>query len=214
MKLHDVKQGTKSWLRLRLGVVTASMAHTIVTPSRLSAGKADAYLNTLLVEMLLGKPADETSSGWMDRGTDLEPKARAWLAAELDVDVDEVGFITSDCGRFGCSPDGVIAEAVGVEIKCRSAVKHVACLRDPEAFDAEVRMQTQFGLWVTGWPKWLGVAFNPVLPNLLREYEPDPDVQAALDEHMPAFRDRLDSELARLRAMLPEPDDTNPFDWD
>ena len=64
----------------------------------------------------LGEPPMEPTE-WMLRGTELEPEARSFYEFETGATVTEVGFITNDDGTAGCSPDGLIDESVGWEVK-------------------------------------------------------------------------------------------------
>jgi hypothetical protein len=47
----------------------------------------------------------------MEYGSGTEEEARNWYAFQHDVEVQQVGFITTDDGRLGCSPDGLILKA-------------------------------------------------------------------------------------------------------
>src|SRR5699024_11403960 len=64
----------------------------------------------------------------MTRGTLLEPEARRIYAEQTGRDVDEVGFarLDTDTYTLGSSPDGLVGETGGIEIKSPSAKVHVA----------------------------------------------------------------------------------------
>ena len=58
----------------------------------------------------------------LEQGMIVEEEARPWYALEYDKLVKQVGFITTEDGRFGCSPDGLIeGEECGLEIKSPTA---------------------------------------------------------------------------------------------
>ena len=63
----------------------------------------------------------------MQRGTELEPEARAYYEL-IAGPVQEIGFCIHDDG-FGCSPDGVVGDGL-LEIKCSLAHTHVEYLRE------------------------------------------------------------------------------------
>lgn len=210
--LHELEQGSPQWFQERCGLISASHAHEIVTPGKLQQGKANAYADRLAAERFLGEPVDsKQATQAMERGNDLESDGRLWLSCELDVDIDEVGLILSDCGRYCVSPDGVIAESAGVEIKSRLAVAHAKLVREhrankdnPHWYDKGAKMQIQMGLWVTGWPRWIYLAHCPGFPNVVREYAPLPEAQDALSEYLPAFHERVDLMVADMRALQSE----------
>ena len=55
----------------------------------------------------------------------MEDQARAAYELATMTDVVECGFIESDCGRFGCSVDGLVGDDGLVEIKCLGAREHL-----------------------------------------------------------------------------------------
>lgn len=212
--LRDLEQGSKPWLQARVGVLTASQAHRVVTPAQLKRAKT-GYAVELAAEAIIGQPLDDDSykGGWVDRGKELEPEARAWLAFERDIEIEEVGFVVSDCGRYGCSPDGICEpERVGIELKVPGLKKHVAYLLDPESLCKEYRMQVQFGLWVTGWEHWVLASYSPApqVASLALDIERDPKVMDAFDEHVPAFLAEVDEAISRVRELSPV-DESDPI---
>lgn len=205
MKIHtDVSQGTPEWRALRLGVVTASDADKIVTPKTLKpSASQDGYVAELVAEILLGVPLDDSTDRWRERGSELEAEARAYFAFGVS-DIREVGFISTDDGRVGCSPDGISVAAdylFGFEGKCPGAKGHVMNLLYPDRFLMEHRLQVQFGLWVTKWPRWYLQSWCPGFPALVREILPDPEVHAAFDFEVPKVLAARDSALAHVRSL-------------
>ncbi len=213
MIVLDLEQGTQAWLQARAGVVTASEADNIVTPGKLLAAKGEAYLNRLVAEVLLGCPvlSKAGATSFAERGHDLEASARAWYELDRDVTVETVGFITSDDGRLGCSPDGLIGEEGGLEVKIPEAGNHVFNLRHPDEFVIEHRGQVQFGLWLTGRKWWHLMSYNPALTPLVMTCLPDADYFRALDANVPKFLARLDEAVALLRPAVEDARAANPF---
>lgn len=190
MIVHDCIQGTPEWRAVRLGLPTSSRFDSIVTPSKLEYSRSSAgYIAELVAEYMLGTPLDSGTSAWMERGTEMEAEARAWYSMDHDVDVREVGFITTDDGRVGCSPDG-LTDGGGLEIKCYSARHHMECLLGQ---DITTGGQVQGSLWITGLPYWDVIAYSPSLPPVVTRVWPDPDYQAALSKHMPTFLAELEA---------------------
>lgn len=168
----DVEQGSLEWLEARLTIPTASEFDRIITPKTLKlSASSEAYRHELLAEWLLGEPLVSGDSGFMMRGTAMEDEARAWYEMQRDVDVDRVGFLLRDEQDAGCSPDSLVGEDGGLEIKCPSAAVHVGYLLGSVA-DA-YRCQVQGCLWITGRQWWDVLSYHPTLPKALVRVERD-----------------------------------------
>ena len=145
---HDVVQGSEEWRTLRLGIPTASGFHRIISPKQLKpSAQRHRYLAELLVEKQTGRPYDMAATSWMGRGTALEDEARKFYEFQTGVDVEQVGFITNDAGTIGGSPDGLVGSDGIVEIKCRSAARHVEVLMG--TVELASMGQVQGLLWLT-----------------------------------------------------------------
>ena len=131
--------------RASSGIPTAqSEFHCIVgnTTGELSRpkGKKDGlgevakkYAYRLVAETLLGRPLEKApGTPWaMERGKRLEPLAVEQYSFTHDVEVRRVGFVTTDDGRIGCSPDGlIIGSRGGLETKCLLDEGHMGLLID------------------------------------------------------------------------------------
>lgn len=97
--------------------------------------------------------------------------------------VSEVGFITDDKERFGCSPDGLISldsigpeftDAIhhGVEIKCPIPETHMKWLL-AGGLPEEHKCQVHGSMAVTGLSRWDFVSYCPGLPPLIVRVERD-----------------------------------------
>lgn len=120
----DVEQGSDEWLQLRCGILTASTVGKLLTPTGKVADNdtARGLMQTLIAERISGHVEYVHPSFDMQRGTMDEPYARE-LYADHYAPVEEIGFATRDIGGFtlGASPDGLVGELGGVEIKSRNA---------------------------------------------------------------------------------------------
>lgn len=130
----------------------------------------------------------------IQRGKYLEPAARNFYALKTGHTVIEVGFIESDCGTFGFSPDGVIlAEWViadhlpdetfsiepgpifsGLEIKCPMPHTHRRWLYDhglKGTVPTDHYWQVQMAMATTGAGQWDFLSFCPgEAPLLVTSY--------------------------------------------
>lgn len=196
MKIIDCAQDTPEWKAVRLGRPTASEFHKIITAVKGDLSKsARKYAHALVAETLLGRPLEKPpGTPWaMLRGKELEPMAREQYAFTNDVEVRSVGFVTTDDGRVGCSPDGLIIGARGgLEIKCVLDENHMGIFIDGPGED--YKQQVQGNLAIGELDHWDLYAYHPELPPVqIRTYRDEPYIakmETALTEFL-AMRDEM-----------------------
>ena len=202
MKIVDVAQGSSAWVALRFGRVTASRFGQVIQPKKLKPSKSIRKLvSLLLAEERLGYSLEEfDGNAWTERGKRLEEEARTDYAFQKDVKIEQVGFVLTDDGRAGCSPDGKFAGMdAGIEIKCYEAAHHMRCLLGYE--DPVDPTQLQGQLWVCEWDYVVQWAWNPKLaPVEIRTYRNEPFIKA-LSECVDIFAEEYDTQKLRLDAM-------------
>lgn len=200
--IHDVEQGSAEWFRLRLGIPTASCFDQIITPAKgeLSASWRK-YAYRLVAERLLNMPT-ETLNGieHIERGKELEPSAVRQYEFVEGVDTAAVGFITTNDGRIGASPDRIIVgRPVALEIKCPAAHTHLGYLLDGRGNEYKPQLQGQ--LWVGEFEYGDFYSYHPLMPaaraRIVRDDAYIEKLAAALDE----FCDKLDEMTDRARAL-------------
>lgn len=196
MRIIDCEQGSPKWFAARLGKPTASEFDKIITAGGKASTQADGLMHKLLAELITGKPAVFTESDWMKRGKEFEAEARDFLAFQTDTEIRQVGFVTTDCGSFGCSPDGMYAEG-GCELKCPSPAVHVSYLL-ADRLPSEYVPQVQGSMLVTGAPWWDFVSYHPDMPPLILRVERDEAYHEALAEYMGKFLLKLNKAKAEL----------------
>lgn len=202
--IHDCQQGSDEWHRLRLGIPTASCFDRILTPKTLKpSAQASGYLDECLAEYMLGEPLDAGSEQWMERGKKMEEKARDWYAFQYQK-VRLVGFVTNEEGTVGCSPDGLVGDDGGLEIKVPAAKQHVAYLRNPESLYLAYRMQVQGGLWICERKWWDIVSYNPAIEAIIQRVDRDERLIEKLSAAVAAFNEQLHAELVKRGYREPE----------
>lgn len=160
MIVSAIRQGSDAWREARCGVVTASNFKAILTRG---GGKTrSAYMRRLIEEIITGRVAESSfHSEAMSRGVDLEPRARRAYESLTGHSVREIGLAwLDDARRVAASPDGLIGEEGGLEIKCPLPHTHEKYLSGgcvPTAYLPQV----QGNLWVTGRKWWDFVSFAP-----------------------------------------------------
>lgn len=190
--LTDIQQGTAEWTAARLGIPTASGFDNIITSTGKASTQAAGYRLKLLAEHLTGQPTGPEQTDWMLRGIEMEAEARRWYSLMTDADVTEVGIVYRDETRMvACSPDGLVADCGGVEIKCPAPHTHVGYLLDG-ALPSKYVAQVQGSMYVTGRAWWDFVSYHPDIDPLLVRVHRDEAYIAALDKLVRAFvRDLL-----------------------
>ncbi len=201
MKILNFDQGGPEWKAARLGVVTASEMDALISPEgkvRTGAG-VESYLFKKVCERILGF-APEASSWAMDQGVLLESVARPWYSFTNDVEVNQVGLMLTDDGRIGASPDGIVGDDGGVEIKCFQPVHALEVLLKNEVPKDNI-VQVQTCLYVSGRKWWDFVSFSNQFPAVVIRCYPEPKLQAAIKEATDAFNVKFDAACAKIKAM-------------
>ena len=226
-------QGSEDWLRARIGVCTASRftdaRGTLQKASKNGQagdpnGDAIRYAWTLAMETIAREPLDDTFVTYaMNRGRELEPRARAVYEARTGAWIEEVSLIMTDDERFGYSSDGFRDDDGLIEIKCPMACDKLGNVwAHPETAHLEYQDQIDGGLWVSGrkycdlvvYCPWLA----PVGKDLFvkRIYRDEARIEA-LEADLVKFMRLVDSYLAVLRAptkMSGKPKDAAPPPWE
>ena len=176
MKIHNVEQGSPEWFELRKGKLTASHGTAIG-----NSGKGLlTYVDNIILAMFIDKEFKDSKDTL--RGKELEPFARIKYEFETGNVVKEVGFI-EHCSFSGCSPDGLIGEDGGLEIKCRNDPKHLKLLLGG-SISSDTIWQIQMCLLVTGRKWWDFASYNPNFKQsiVLRKVLPDVAKMEALSK--------------------------------
>jgi hypothetical protein len=206
----DVEQGSMAWRKARLGIPTASQFHRILTPkTRKMSSSAIAYAHELLAEWILQVPLDSANTGFMARGKDCEAEAVRWFEFEAATTTMPGGFMLRDDGKVGCSPDRLIGDEGGLEIKTPGAPAHIGNLL---GMADEYQLQVQGGMWLCERHWWYLVSYNPEMPSALLFVTRDDELIADLENAVNGFIERLDAMKERLQAMGCGPIQRRPID--
>lgn len=190
LELPDLQQGSDEWHEQRRGIVTASVVGKLLTPTLKVADNdtSRAVIAGLVAERITGETEPSYMSDDMMRGVLHEPIARNRYAEHNGVTVKEVGFLLRDDWgfRIGASPDGLVGEDGGLEVKCPRAKTHIRTIVADQV-PAHYMAQVQACLLVSGRKWWDFVSFCAGLPMWTKRVEPDPKWQAAIVEAVAAF---------------------------
>lgn len=204
MIVHDFAQYSPEWWSVRRGVPTASSASKILPSTGKPSTQQSTYIHDLVGDLYdpqYGYHEDYASAA-MKNGHILEPRVRDmydFLKGGKDGEVYQVGFCTTDDGRFGCSPDALVGEDGGLEIKSpkqSTQVKYLLADKVP----AEYVPQVHFSLVVTGRKWWDFVSHCPGLPPLMVRVKPD-DYTEQMRSEMDRFYEKLDKAKKKIAAL-------------
>src|SRR3990167_5224863 len=115
------EQGTIEWLMERNGFTTCSNFKHVIDKQK--SGKPGAarqkYLMQVVRERVSGKPTPHFETQAMTGGSELEPMGRMAFEALTGIMVMQTGFHKHPTIPFiGGSPDGLIDDDGGLELKC------------------------------------------------------------------------------------------------
>jgi putative phage-type endonuclease len=167
--IHQVEQGSLEWFNLRVGMVTASKFSDIIKNGK-NGQESQCRLTlieTLTAEILINKKLDFGQSFSMKQGIEREPLAKIAYEQKTFNRVDRVGLIQIEDYYIGCSPDGLINDNGGIEIKCPEPKKHLEYLKS-ETMPSEYIAQVQGCMWVSNRKYWDFVSYNPDFPEHLQ----------------------------------------------
>ncbi len=165
-----IEQRSPEWFAMRAGKFTGSRFADLmaVTKSGPSTSRRN-LIATLACERMTGMCVETYSNAAMQRGTELEPDARAAYEAHICNLVNDATFVSHPTlPNVGVSPDGLVGDDGLVEIKCPSAMaKHMdALLKGDHA--TEYHWQVQGQMWVCGRAWCDVVSFDPRWPAHLQ----------------------------------------------
>lgn len=199
MKTFSLEQGSLEWFAVRAGIPTASEFGNLVTDKfkPRSGEMPETYMARKLAEKWIGGPLAGFMTHDLERGQILETQAIPYYEIMFGETVSRPGFITTDDGLIGCSPDGVINNEIGLEVKCLQMQNHVKILMKGE-MPEEYGPQVHGGMLVTGFKAWRFMSYCPGFPPFITLIERDEEIQKVLKTALDAFLARFDKEFAKM----------------
>ena len=202
----NAPQGTEEWFKKRLGKITGSTIHKIMSAKENSSTRSK-LLQDLVLERLSGSPAKNIVTGPMARGLALESDARkAYELANQKVTL--TGFINHPTIKeAGASPDGLVGEDGLIEIKCLNLKNHNDIVKK-QTLSKQYNIQIQFQLACTNRAWCDFVAYHPesdqllYIKRVLPEYELTKEIHekaiifiGEVEEKYKAMKERNSEEL-------------------
>lgn len=197
MKIIDCEQGSIEWVTARLGKPTASEFHRILTPKGDLSKQATKYAYRLLAEFFLNQQMDSLEGlEWIEHGKMSEDDAVRIYEFIHDVEVQKVGFITTDDGRIGASPDRLVGKN-GMEVKCPSPQVHIGYLLGDLGDKYKPQVQGEIFVGEFEWVDFFShnVNFKPVDLRTFR----DDDYIKLMEVALKDFCDLKDEMLDKIK---------------
>ncbi len=202
---EDYPQRSEQWLNLRLGMVTASVVGTLVTPStvKVADNNDSRTLTDLLAADRINGFNDDPSYQSLDmwRGETEEPRACEKYAEVRGVDVEPMGFMIrkGDGWTLGYSPDGLVGQDGLVEVKAPRAKTHLRTIVNDEV-PREYMAQCQAALLVSG-RLWVDfISWCGGMPMFIKRVLSDEQWQAAIVEAVTACEKAIAVTVEQYRA--------------
>jgi hypothetical protein len=192
--IHNEIQGTIEWMRLRWGRPTASEFKNLMTAKfeQRDGEMPKTYLAEKVAEKILNHALPGFGGSFdTEQGQMVEDEARAWFELEV-ARIRQVGFVTSDDDRCGCSPDGLIGEDGGLELKCPLAQTHVKYLL-AGGLPPEYAPQVHGSLYVTGRKEWTFMSYRRPFPPHIVRVQRDPVIMYKIETALKAFYEKFDA---------------------
>ena len=194
--IHDMPQGSESWHRIRLMKITASNFKTAMSKG-VGRGKLQ---DDLVEEYLTQKRKESFCTDAMRNGVELESEARDEYEFHNGCKVAEVGFVEVS-EYIGASPDGLVGEHGGLEIKCiiPSTLRKIL---EGKKKVSDYLPQIDGNMWATGRKWWDLVLYCP--EAVKRRYWstriPRDELRTAeIDVKINAFAGELKSRIDKLK---------------
>ena len=199
MEIINVIQGTDQWHQEKLGKPSASNASKILTNEGRQSKQREGYLYQLASEIITGVSEESYQNANMVTGNEREQESRALYELIYGVEVTQVGVVYKDNERkFLCSPDGIIENKYGLEMKNPLPKTQVKYLLD-ENLPSEYFSQVQFSLYVCEFEFWDFLSHSPALRPLIIRVHRDEKFIKALKVELEIFCENLEDVVNKIR---------------
>jgi hypothetical protein len=181
------------WMAATAGNPGASNFSKIVTTKGERSKQRDEYMMQLAGEFITGKKEDGFQSQSMILGMEREDSARKLFELSYGVEVKQAGVVFKDDKKlYHCSPDGLIGDKAGLELKNPMMKTHVKYLLE-NVLPTDYFCQVQGNLFVTERDLWYFMSSYEGLPPFIIEVRRDERFIGALKFALEEFCGELES---------------------
>jgi len=211
MRTIKCTQGSAEWLDIHRGKITASRIADVLAVLKKGGEGADRrnYRIEQIAERLTGRSEDHYVSPEMEWGTEFEPVARSAYEIATNSIVDTVGFVLHPTFDYaGSSPDGLVNEDGGLELKCPKTTTHIKWL-DEGIVPEEHQAQCLWNMACCERNWWDFMSFDPRMPAgarvfIVRMLRDDERI-AAMEAEVLKFNGEVEAVIERLGGRQEEP---------
>lgn len=198
IEIFDCDQNSPEWYAARMGIPTASEFATIMAKGRDGGPSLSrrTYMMKLAGEILTGDPMESYGNAHMERGKAMEPEARSLYAFLTDEPLTQVGFIKN--GQKGASPDSLVGESGGLEVKTKLPHLMIETLLKDE-FPPEFYAQVQGNIWIAEREWWDLAVYWPRLPLFAKRVYRDEPYIAKISGAVDKFNAELAEVVEKVR---------------
>lgn len=199
--IEDIEQGSVAWFSAKAGSPGASSIDNIITSTGARSKSREAYMLQLAGERITRKCEETYQSKAMLEGIEREAEARTLFEMVQGVEVKQVGIVFKDEWKLShCSPDGLIGDNSGYEVKNPLLKTHVKYLLSGK-LPTEYFGQIQMSLYVTERDSWWFMSHYPGMPPLIIECHRDEVFIKKIDSELDAFNTELLTIVEKIKAM-------------
>lgn len=199
-KYHFMGQYSADWEKVRLGLPTASGFEKIITPTGKQSAQWKKYCHVLIAERFLGRRMETYMSPFMEAGHELEADAMTQYELMRNLETVEVGFVTTDDGKLGCSPDRLVGDDGLLELKCPKPNTQIDYIIDDE-LGKDYYPQLQGQLFITE-RKWVDImAYHPEIPPVIIRMHRDEGYIDCMRMHLAKAVGYIDEKIAYIQSL-------------
>jgi len=167
------EQRSEAWFKAKAGNPGASEMDNIITSEGKPSKSRMDFMYKMAAELIRGKADDSFQSQAMLEGNLKEAEARDNFQFITELEVQQVGMIYKDEKKlFHCSPDGIIGDNAGYEVKCplgKTQAKYLAENKLPTAYFVQV----QSSLYISEREYWWFMSYCDGMNPLILKVLPD-----------------------------------------
>jgi hypothetical protein len=198
MLIIECEQRSPQWFQERLGKPSSSRFGEILTSTGEISKQRKGYLYDLAAQIISGQSPETYISSAMEEGIRREEESRTLYEMIYGVEVKQVGMIfPDDDKKYLCSPDGLRADNIGLELKNvlpKTQVEYLLSKKLPSVYVPQV----QGSMLVTGFKQWHFMSYCPALPPLILEIERDEKWIEKCEKELKSFNQELSEMVTRL----------------
>lgn len=209
----DLEQGSDEWNQRRRAVLTASNISKILTPAKLQITKSTGYLYNFCRQKLDDMPYGEFSTRHTDRGH-IEEEIALQIYEAKHGGLKRCGFVENTLHgyKIGCSPDALIGDDGGVEVKSFTPNVQFGNIIE-DKIDNKHMLQVQMTLFVTQRKYWKLIYQSSGTEQIITHVLPDTEKQAKIKEACRDFYSRVDDVMEKYRTKILDTERFTPTEY-